>query len=420
MIGSSLGIDPSRPFCVECLAALERRIHERQIVRDDGEAFFVDRLLSPYPIMPVAMRLDAETGPRGRGVTVCFIDSGFMPHPDLILPQNRILAMYDANIGRRLATGDDRRSVPGVAAWHGTMTAASAAGSGHCSGGLYRGLASEARLVLVATMTSWGGIHTPQVVRALKWVLKVRERYDIRVVNMSLGVDERTDTLEHPVVDLVEKLVALGVVVVAAAGNGPDEPIVPPAWSPSAITVGGIDDSNSTEPWRWRLWWGSHGAILDGAHKPELLAPAIWLPAPILPGTEVWREASALFAMALATDRELMRMFGELAGETIVGRALLSTRSPRLARSIVHRRMHDEKLITARYKHVDGTSFAAPIVTSIVAQMLEVDPSLTPAGVREILMKTALRLSDVPPERQGAGVVRAREAVEEVRRRSES
>ena len=33
---------------------------------------------------------------------------------------------------------------------------------------------------------------------------------------------------------------------------------------------------------------------------------------------------------------------------------------------------------TSHYKRVDGTSFAAPIVTSIVAQMLEANPGLTP------------------------------------------
>ncbi|HVK38126.1 MAG TPA: S8 family serine peptidase [Candidatus Kapabacteria bacterium] len=411
-IGGSLGVDPNRPFCVECLAALERMILARQIVSDDGRTFFVDRLLSPHPIMPLAMRLEAGEEPRGRGVTICFIDSGFVAHPDLVLPDDRIVAMYDANTGRRLSPSARQRGEPPISAWHGTMTAASATGSGHLSGGLYRGLASEARLVLVATMTPWGGIRTPQVVRALEWVLKMRERYEIRIVNVSLGIDETTDSLEHPVVDLVEKLVDLGVVVVAAAGNGPDEPIVPPAWSPSAITVGGIDDANSPEPWRWGIWWGSHGRSYDGAHKPEIVAPAIWLPAPILDQTPVRREADALFAMATADDHALMRMIPGLAHSTLVGPALVTVRSPRLARSIIHRRMHDEKLITACYKHVDGTSFAAPIVSAIVARMLEVNPALTPADVRAILLATAVRLPNVPVERQGAGVVRAAAAVE--------
>jgi serine protease AprX len=415
VLGGSVGVAPSRPFCRRCLVALDRRVQSRQLVRDGDELFYVDRLLTPYPIMPTPMRLGANDELRGRGVTICFIDSGFVAHPDFLLPTSRILAVYDAVRGRRLAT-TTQRGEPSVAAWHGTMTAASAAGSGVLSGGLYRGVASEAKLVFVATMTPWGGIHTPQVVRALKWVARNRERYDIRIINMSLGVDEVATSLDHPVIELIEELVAAGIVVIAAAGNGPDEPIVPPAAAPSAITVGGYDDRNTTDPRHWGIWWGSSGTTIEGSHKPELLAPSVWLAAPILQNTPVKREADALFALAAADDRELMKSIPRLARDTMVSTALRSTTSSRLARSIVLRRIHDEKLITAHYKHVDGTSFAAPLVSSIVAQMLEARPTLQPADVRDILLSTAVRLHEIPAERQGSGVVRAAEAVALARR----
>ncbi|MDQ2870324.1 MAG: S8 family serine peptidase, partial [Acidobacteriota bacterium] len=64
------------------------------------------------------------------------------------------------------------------------------------------------------------------------------------------------------------------------------------------------------------------------------------------------------------------------------------------------------------YQHVDGTSFAAPIVSSIVAQMLEANPALTPAEVKTLLIATAERIEGAPAERQGFGVVHARRAVE--------
>jgi hypothetical protein len=54
---------------------------------------------------------------------------------------------------------------------------------------------------------------------------------------------------------------------------------------------------------------------------------------------------------------------------------------------------------------------AAPIVSGIVAQMLEANPSLTPAQVKEILMVTADPLNDAPAERQGAGAVNGGRAV---------
>ena len=61
--------------------------------------------------------------------------------------------------------------------------------------------------------------------------------------------------------------------------------------------------------------------------------------------------------------------------------------------------------------HVDGTSFAAPIVSSVIAQMLEINSSLTPAMIRTILFSTAKRLKNWPAERQGFGMVQAKKAI---------
>jgi serine protease AprX len=73
--------------------------------------------------------------------------------------------------------------------------------------------------------------------------------------------------------------------------------------------------------------------------------------------------------------------------------------------------MNEQKFIHRHYQHVDGTSMAAPIVSGVAAQMLEANPSLTPAQVKEILMVTADPLNDAPAERQGAGTVNAGRAV---------
>jgi serine protease AprX len=73
--------------------------------------------------------------------------------------------------------------------------------------------------------------------------------------------------------------------------------------------------------------------------------------------------------------------------------------------------MNEQKFIHPHYQHVDGTSMAAPIVSGVVAQMLEANPSLTPAQVKEILMVTADPLNDAPAERQGAGAINAGRAV---------
>ena len=80
-------------------------------------------------------------------------------------------------------------------------------------------------------------------------------------------------------------------------------------------------------------------------------------------------------------------------------------------RAAIQEYMNEQKFIHPHYQHVDGTSMAAPIVSGVVAQMLESNSSLTPAQVKEILMTTADPLNDAPAERQGAGAINAGRAV---------
>jgi serine protease AprX len=73
--------------------------------------------------------------------------------------------------------------------------------------------------------------------------------------------------------------------------------------------------------------------------------------------------------------------------------------------------LREGNVINQHYKFVDGTSFAAPIVSSIVACMLEANPKLAPQQVKRILMETAERVEGVEVDRQGWGVVVPRNAV---------
>jgi serine protease AprX len=75
-------------------------------------------------------------------------------------------------------------------------------------------------------------------------------------------------------------------------------------------------------------------------------------------------------------------------------------------------KLREGNVISEHYKYVDGTSFASPIVASIVACMLEANPALTPQQVKRILIETAERLPSIEVDRQGWGVVAPRRAVE--------
>src|SRR5690606_29908431 len=90
----------------------------------------------------------------------------------------------------------------------------------------------------------------------------------------------------------------------------------------------------------------------------------------------------------------------------------VADRSPHSIRQLIELKIRRENVITRHYKYVDGTSFSAPIVSSLAAQMLEANPDLTPQKIKRILIDTAERLPGIEIDRQGWGVIDPRRAVE--------
>jgi serine protease AprX len=129
------------------------------------------------------------------------------------------------------------------------------------------------------------------------------------------------------------------------------------------------------------LWHSNYGNASNGVPKPEFVAPSIWVAAPVLPRTKTAVEAKLLFERRSQGDAS--------AGD----------------------RLSELKLITPYYQHVDGTSFAAPLVASTVACMLEASPSLSPLLIRSILIETAHAVPGADRSRQGAGAVAPGQAV---------
>lgn len=360
-----------------------------------------------FGVIPTSVRLNADPQYTGKGVTVAFLDSGFYPHPDLE-PMNRVIAYHDLAGERTLLSASE--SVESWQ-WHGTQTSVAAAGCGRLSEGIYSGLAHESQLVLVKA-SAGGGITEENIARGICWVTENRDRYKIRLLNISLGADVDVPCSKSIIDQAAEAAIKEGIVVVVAAGNAGAEGghSIPPANSPSVITVGGYSDNNqlNSEP---DLYHSNFGATADGTVKPEIIAPAMWIAAPILPGTVLYKRAEALSRLAVAPDYQLpglardLEEFAELP-ETVV------TAGPAAIRQFVESALSREKIVASHYQHVDGTSFAAPIVTSIAAQMIEANPRLTPGAVKNILISTADRITSAPAIRQGYGVVNARRAVE--------
>lgn len=361
-------------------------------------------------VLSTPLRLDADGRFTGRGVTIAFLDSGFYGHVDLTTPQNRILAYHSI-----AAVDGDKTTLdkPDVASWHGMMTSVVAAGNGSLSNGFYRGIAPDAKVVLVK-LARTGRITERNIKHGLEWVLAHREEYGIRIVNISAGGDQEASYLHSSLSKTVERAVREGLVVVCAVGNAghmPGHPVLPPASAPSCIAVGGLDDKNSLNRARRGMYRSSYGPTVDGLQKPEVIAPGIWVPAPILPNTPTAEQAALLDTLDDAKDNQLHAL---LAANRGVDKDLDDSRDlpAYLLRQLITIKLREENVITKYYKYVDGTSFAAPIVASIVACMLEANPALSPHEVKRILIDTAERLPQIEVDRQGWGVVAPRDAVE--------
>jgi serine protease AprX len=292
------------------------------------------------------------------------------------------------------------------------MTSVVACGNGWLSNGIYRGLASEARLVLVK-VGSARRIRHEDIHRGIEWVIRNRRRYGIRIVNVSCGGDYEASYLEDALSRAAEAATRAGLLVVAAAGNlgdKPGHPVLPPASAPSVLTVGGLDDKNRLPFSGYDIYRSSYGPTVDGLQKPEVIAPGIWVAAPILPGTPTAGQAALLARLASAPDAELPALLRDSRG-TDTDLDAAAHLEPPLVRQLVAAKIRDNKVISGAYKHVDGTSFAAPIVSSLAALMLEVNPELTPGQLKRLLVQTARRLPHVAVDRQGWGVVDARRAL---------
>ena len=360
--------------------------------------------------LPVPVRMDADERYTGRGVTIAFLDSGFYAHKDLTEPVNRIVAYHNI-----FAPEDDPSFLqkPDVASWHGMMTSVVAAGNGHLSEGFYKSIAPEAKVVLVKIGRT-GHIPEANIEKGLRWVLTNKDKYQIQIVNISAGGDFEQSYLKNSLCQLVEETVKAGLTVVCAVGNAglaPGHPVLPPASAPSSIAVGGLDDQNSLDRARRGMYRSSYGPTVDGLQKPEVIAPGIWVAGPILPQTPTAIEAHLYAELDAAADSELNDIILSHAG---VDKDLDEARdlSVPLLRQLISIKLREGNVINEHYKFVDGTSFAAPIVSSIVACMLEANPKLTPQRVKRILIETAERVDGVEVDRQGWGVVVPRKAVE--------
>src|SRR3954447_11547530 len=157
--------------------------------------------------------LSADGALDGSGVGIAIVDSGiYAGHSsftDQLTGQSRIVVNQDF-------TGEGRTDDP---YGHGTHVAAAAAGSGIVSKGEYIGIAPRAKIVNLRVLNSKGVGSVSNVLAAFNWLLSNASTYNVRVVNLSIGMPAVNSYKFDPLCLAARALVDRGIFVVAAAGN---------------------------------------------------------------------------------------------------------------------------------------------------------------------------------------------------------
>ena len=199
-----------------------------------------------------------EHGFTGKGVCVAVVDTGIFLHKDI--KSNRIVEFKDF-VKKRKFMYDD--------CGHGTHVAGIIGGSGVASLGRYTGIAPEADFLVIKALDNNGNGRLSVVLESLQWLINNGKKYNVRVVNISIGSSLKPENEEQSkLLKIVDRLWDEGFVVCAAAGNnGPGEmSVAAPGVSPKVITVGFVSDTNH---------YSGRGPTKSCIVKPEVVAPGV-------------------------------------------------------------------------------------------------------------------------------------------------
>src|SRR5207245_2356898 len=193
-----------------------------------------------------------------------------------------------------------------------------------------------ANIVDVRVLGRTGSGRISSVALGIEWVIAHRSTYNIRIISLSFGAPAVVSYRTDPMSAAIEIAWRLGLVVVAASGNGGPgrDTVVSPGIDPYAITVGASDDQGTVSRRDDTLAWFSAWGTADSNAKPDLVAP---------------------------------------------GRRIVSIRVPGSALDM----LFPNRVVTARngstYMRLSGTSMATPVVSGAAALLLERQPNLSPA-----------------------------------------
>ncbi len=276
-------------------------------------------------------------GITGKNIGIAVLDTGISNHIDL----NDNLVCFKDYINMRKTAYDDNG--------HGSHVSGIIAGNGYKSKGRFKGIAPDSKIIMLKCLDKSGNGKIDNAEKGLDFIIDNRDRFNIRIVNISVGSIKKTDDNEtERLVKAVEELWKLGFVVIVAAGNnGPDKgSVTAPGNAKSVITVGASDDNMVSGNDRRKNYSG-RGPTEICVVKPEIVCP---------------------------------------------GTGIISCNNKN------------------GYSTKSGTSMAVPIVSGIVALMLERKPDLTNKEIKKKMYETAIDVG-LPKNHQGWGEINARRLI---------
>lgn len=303
-----------------------------------------------------------KNGYYGRGVGVAIVDTGICLHKDFTEGGNRVIAFKDFVAGGTEPYDDNG---------HGTHVAGIVGGNGYSSKGKYVGVAPACNIIAIKVLDNKGDGNISDVLAGLQWIIDNRKRYNIRVVNISVGTSAKETLDENSL--LVQGVNAVwdsGIVVVVAAGNNGPGPmsISTPGISRKVITVGSSDDNVSAEVFGAKSKnYSGRGPTPYCIKKPDIVAP---------------------------------------------GSNIISCNINRYtSRGVVNIQKNQPSEFPMMYTIKSGTSMATPAVSGAIALLLGEKPHLNNKEVKLKLRNSAVDLGQ-RWEKQGWGLLNVRKLLE--------
>ena len=301
----------------------------------------------------------------GRNVTVAVLDTGInSQHPDLagrVVQNVRLVDVQSAPIGFMEPAPIEGLANTDFGGGHGTFVSGIVAGSGSSSNGKFAGVAPNAKLLGLGA----GDADLTNVLSGFDYLLQKGSAYGVRVVNCSFSANTLFDP-NDPVNVATKMLTDAGVTVVFSAGNtgAGNGTLNPYAAAPWVISVGATDQNGLLAP------FSSRGSFGDELQHPSFAAPGVNIAS--------------------------LRNIGTVTGTAGVSGADIQRLS---AAELPY------------YTTASGTSFSAPQAAGAVALMLEANPNLKPAEIKDILSRTATPLPKYFYHEAGAGMLNTYAAV---------